>query len=303
MIKEFRDLVEQDDYDALEYWYPKLNPLVKDLPKARKCCLVSLASINMPGRLRNRINCLLWGEYGTGKSMIRNWIVEYLKAVGASPQSSDAGLIYDARGEGTPGALSIAHNSSGIVAIEEFSRFDKNERELLRQAMESGYYEINKGDKRMRIDTEVVVIAAANEIDKFSKGILERFDFKVKLEKPTQEKEIEITDYLYDHWEDEEIWNEGAKLKKYLDWVRQYNPPIDEEVKTQMKKMKNLFIQIYHDKGEGSDIRQKQTFYRSAKVIARLNHREVRVDDFITAIELHNGEMPSGIIKALKTIE
>lgn len=301
-IEEFKELVKRGDYDALEYWYPKLNPLVKGIPKARKCTLVSLASGNMSGRIRNRINCLLYGEPGTGKSMIRNWVQDKLDGIGASPQSSSAGLIYDARGEGTPGALSIAHETSGIVAIEELSGFKKSERSDLRQALESGYYDINKGDKRMRIPAEVRCIACANEIDHFSPALLERFDLKVKMEKPDKEEEKNITTYLYQNWENDEILEEGEKLKQYLQWIRNYQPEVKNDVKAKIIKMKDLFIDIYHDKGNTADIRQKQTFYRTCKVIARLNYEEVKTDHYLQAIKLHNGSMPEGIITALKTI-
>lgn len=300
-VKEFKELVQREDFNALDYWYDKLNPLVKGLEKARKACLVSLASGGLVGNKRSRINVLLYGPGGTGKSEIRNWIKDNLGAVGASPQSSGVGLVYDARGEGTKGALALAHR--GTCVIEELSQFKKGVRETLRQAMESGYYEINKGDKRKRIDTKCKVIAAANQIDDFSDPLLQRFDFKIHIPEPDKEEEKEITDYIYDRWEDEEEQLRGLRLSKYLKWVKSSSQPsIDEETKAKFKRMKNLYIDIAHRKGKNGSTREKETFYRTAKTIARLNKEDVKEEHFVEAIELHNGDMPDGVMQAIKNV-
>jgi len=60
LLWEFRELEKQEEYDALEHWYPFLNPLVHGLERARKAVVLSLVSGADDCR-RKRIHVLLTG--------------------------------------------------------------------------------------------------------------------------------------------------------------------------------------------------------------------------------------------------
>ena len=106
-VEGFREMVGSEGFDALEYLYPKLEPFIKGMEVARKAVVISLASRDV-GPRRGRIHTLLVGPPGTTKSDIRNFVKYQLGTVGVGPKCSEASLKYDARGEGTPGALNMA---------------------------------------------------------------------------------------------------------------------------------------------------------------------------------------------------
>lgn len=302
LVKKFKELVNQEDYDALEYWYPKLNPYIKDMEKARKCCLITLASGNLVGVNRGRINCLLYdnNEGGTGKSAILEWLEKNLRIIAVGPRSSEVGLIYDGRDKGTKGALSMADGQP--LLVEELSGFRPKQAKALRQALEKGYYNVDVGDIHKRIDARVRAIAVTNNKDKLDNPDLQRYDLKIDTTINDPEDEKDKTDHIYDLWFEEEDESVATQLREYIRWSRNYQPYFDSKFLPVIKKMKNVFIDIYWKDGMGADIRQKQTFLRTAVVIARLNHTAVTPDIFLEAIKLHNGGISDGIMESIKAI-
>lgn len=302
LIKEFKELVNQPDYDGLEFWYSKLNPYIKGMEKARKCCLITLASGNLVGVNRGRINTLLYdyNEGGTGKTAILEWIEKEFGVIAIGPRSSEVGLIFDGRNDGSRGALALANNQP--LLIEELSGFKPKQAECLRQALEKGYYNVDVGDIHKTIDAKVRAIAVTNQIDKLKNPDKQRYDLKVDCTIEDAEEEKSKTNHIYDLWFEEKDERIGYKLKNYINWVRNYQPYFDSKYLPVIKKLKNLFIDIYWKEGMGADIRQKQTFLRTAVVIARMNHTSVTPQIFLEAIKLHNGGISGGILESLKAI-
>jgi len=293
-LEDFRDLTSGEDYRALDYWSKRLNPFIKGMDRARKACLLTLASSQGKGPKRGRIHTLLVGPPGTGKTDIRNWIKHRLGAIGAGPRSSEAGLKYDARGEGTPGALAQAHK--GVVVLDELEKFEKSQRAALLESMEEGTYEVTVGDKRKTIPAEVRVVACCNSTDPLKEVLLDRFDFIVKVEVPSREKEKEITDHIYDTWFDAEEFEAGRTLRSYLKWVRPYEPKVNAETMERIKEMKNTYIDLSEKE---ADIREKESLLRTAICLAKINRRDVKPEDYLKAIKLQNPNLNRSFEKAL----
>jgi len=293
-IEKFREMIDSDEYDALNRWSRKINPFIKGMDRARKACLLTLTSSQGKGPKRGRIHTLLVGPPGTGKTDIRNWIKHRLGAIGAGPRSSEVGLKYDARGEGTPGALAQAHK--GVLVLDELEKFKKAQRASLLESMEEGTYEVTVGDKRKTIPAEVRVIACCNSTDPLEDALLDRFDFIVKVEVPSREKEKEITDHIYDTWFDVGGLDAGKTLQSYLKWVRPYEPEVSGEVMEKVKEMKNTYIDLSEKE---ADIREKESLLRTAICLAKINRRDVRPEDYLKAIKLQNPDLNSSFEKAL----
>jgi Predicted ATPase involved in replication control, Cdc46/Mcm family len=148
LMYEFEALVKDENYSALDYWYPFINPYIEGMELARKACFLSLASGGDTSR-RNRIHVLLYGAPGTAKSEIRNWAKEFYGAVGIGPTSSEVGLKGSAAGgDITPGALAMA--DGGVLAVDETDKFPLKELNALLEAMSEGKYEITKGGRTQR---------------------------------------------------------------------------------------------------------------------------------------------------------
>jgi len=293
---EFRELEKQEEYDALEHWYPFLNPLVHGLERARKAVVLSLVSGADDSR-RKRIHVLLTGEPGTGKSDIRNFLKHEMGAVGVGPSTTDAGLKADARGGITPGALNWA--DGGVLTIDELDKFSKGDREALLEAMEEGEYEVTKGGDQETFPAETRVVACANRVDKFSPELMDRFDFVIHLDRPSPEQEKKITDHVYRSWfgDGEETESAGYRLKKYVQYCRLYHPQVDRETLSRIIETKNRYIDLTDKEG---DVREKETFLRVTEALAKLNRTDVTPQIFVEAIRLVDNDLSSEELKALK---
>jgi DNA replicative helicase MCM subunit Mcm2 (Cdc46/Mcm family) len=295
MIKKFEELIASGT-DMLEYLYPKLNPHVIGMVKERKACLISIASSKDKNGIRRRSHVLLWGPPGTAKSAIRDWIKHNLNAVAVGPASSEAGLKGDARAD-TPGALSMAHD--GVIVIEELDKFSRPDLYKFYEALTSGFYEINKGELRKTYQAEVRAIAVANSKE-LPEQLLDRFDMIYEVIIPDSAVEKKITDNLYDYWVKPKEDYRGEELRQYLMWIKDYEPPISDEVLYKCKQIKNCYIDLADDKRP--NIRQKEGLMRVAFSIAKLNHRPLRASDFVQAVSLVDVKFNEGRIQALEAI-
>jgi len=288
-INECKQILQQ--YDALDYWHRHVAPAVEGHERVKKLILIMLASPDDTKRSRGRIHLLLEGEPGTAKSMFREWVTYDIGAEYASMRSTGAGLTRDMR-TGEPGALERAHNSLWrVITLEELRDWDREQLEMLKEAMSEGKYPIVGAGVKEIVDSMVRVLACTNEIDskKFSPQFLNRFDVIVHMERPTKEQANPIIDKMVDDFmvdEDEET--NLAKLKKYLWWVKQYHPPFTKDAREQMKLLIKIYKDGKYEDGEKVDLRTTVGgILRIAYTIARLNHREVRpLEDCIRAIEL-----------------
>lgn len=280
-LEKFRELVRSEEYDALEYWTPRLCPHIKGMARARKSCLVSLAS-GRDGSIRRRVHTLLVGPPGTGKSKLRNWIKRELGAVGAGPKSTEAGLKYNAS-TGEPGALKLAHE--GVLVIDELDKL--KDTDPLLESLEEGVYEVHSGDYHLSIEAECRVIACCNKAEALDPVLLDRFDLVVPVEIGGRKEEKEVTDHIYDSYFNG-IDSTGHELRDYLKWIEPYEPEIPNKIREEIKELKNNYIDSV-PKWE-PDVRQKEGFLRIAESIARLNRRDVTVGDYERAIELQDPE-------------
>lgn len=276
--------MDETDFNALDHWARKICPFIKNMHRAKQACLLTLASGNVEGASRNRIHTLLVGPPGTGKTRIRNWIKHELGAYGAGPKSSEAGLKYDARGEGTPGLLAQAHRE--VLVLDELEKFNSKDRDALLEAMEEGEYEVVTGGSKKTVPAEVRVVACCNSTEGLEAPLLDRFDFVVETDVLSKARERRITDHIYDMWFSDG-GDSGGRLLGFLRWVETRQPSVGGETMEKIKKIKNDYIA---KEGGEPDIRGKESLLRIAIAIARLNDRDVRVEDYLEAIRLREGE-------------
>jgi replicative DNA helicase Mcm len=97
VTEEFRKLA--DSKDMIEHWYQSINPKVVGMDDVKRAVLLSIASHGDKFGDRGRLHVLMYGDPGTAKSMITDWLVFHQGAVGASMRTSRVGLTADASGE------------------------------------------------------------------------------------------------------------------------------------------------------------------------------------------------------------
>ena len=94
---------------------------------------------------------------------------------------------------------------------------------------------------------------------------------------------------IVDGWFREKGEYDGIKLHKFLTWIHDYEPVISDDVRDKISKLLAQYINKKNVKE--IDPRQYERFMRIGIAIARLNHRDLELDDVIRAIELTNGDV------------
>jgi len=318
MIRDSVERIRQEEKQRLqqliEYWedlkrkgilFDYLSNLIaphlvgKQYEDIRKAILLVLASQKDVGSHRARLHCLLWGEPGTAKTEIIRWIDMHLAPYGIKTEYIDAlrmskvGLTVDARGkEPTPGALVKAHK--GLALIDELDKAPTRDFEGLLQAMEIGKFKVTVGKVDEWFDAEVRVIATANDISKFTKQLLDRFDFVFELQKPTLDERKETIDKLVDQFfGDMDLGRPAFELAQFLSWISGYHPKCSPETKEKIKKIIRAYIDLRKDSKliETSYRNFELSVFRITYTYAKIHRRDIKAEDVIEALKLKDPEL------------
>jgi len=296
-LEDFRELTSGEDYKALDYWSERVNPKITDMENVKKAVLLSLASHGDEYGDRGRVHVLLSGDPGTAKSEIRTWIAHRLGAETISQRSTKVGLTGDARGdEITPGALPRA--DGGVIAIDELDEFKARDRQGLLESMSEGVVNIEAGGMSAEFQARCRVLACTNTTDSFSPELMDRFDFHFELETPEEKEQKNIMDNIVDGWFKKKEGYQGIELKQYLSWIKPFKPDISPETREKIKELIKYHIEL--EDQERTSVRQKESLLRIAYTIAKLNRRDLKVEDVLKAIELKHPDMNSGRFEALQ---
>lgn len=298
LIQKFEDLVSSGT-DMVEYWSEWVNPKVEGLEHIKKAILLCVASHGDKFGDRGRVHLLMHGDPGSAKSVLKDWVVYQLDAESCSQRTTKVGLMGSATGDAiTPGALPRAHGH--VLCIDELDKFSNADRQGLLEAMEEGVINIEAGGMTARLDAETRVIACANRLEKFSPELLDRFDFKIHTKVPTDEQEKKVICSIIDHWFMGKNGYDGKDLKAYLGWIKSFEPVIPSEIRVMMKQLISMYIDL--DESIRGSTRRKESILRVTYTIAKLNRRDVVVEDILSAMKLLNPNLNGGKMMALKQL-
>ena len=298
LIQKFEDLVSSGT-DMVEYWSKWVNPKVEGLEHIKKAILLCIASHGDKFGDRGRVHLLMHGDPGSAKSVLKDWVVYQLNAESCSQRTTKVGLTGSATGEMiTPGALPRAHGK--VLCIDELDKFSQSDRQGLLEAMEEGVVNIEAGGMSARLDAETRMVGCANRLDNFSPELLDRFDFKIHTKAPTGEQEKKVICSIIDTWFESKDGYDGIELKAYLDWVKSFEPVIPIDVRVKMKQLVSMYIDL--DESIRGSTRRKESILRVTFTIAKLNKRDVVVDDILSAIKLLNPSLNGGKMLALEQL-
>ena len=298
LIQKFEDLVSSGT-DMVEYWSEWVNPKVEGLEHIKKAILLCVASHGDKFGDRGRVHLLMHGDPGSAKSVLKDWVVYQLDAESCSQRTTKVGLMGSATGDAiTPGALPRAHGH--VLCIDELDKFCNADRQGLLESMEEGVINIEAGGMTARLDAETRVIACANRLEKFSPELLDRFDFKIHTKVPTDEQEKKVICSIIDHWFMGKNGYDGKDLKAYLGWIKSFEPVIPSEIRVMMKQLISMYIDL--DESIRGSTRRKESILRVTYTIAKLNRRDVVVEDILSAMKLLNPNLNGGKMTALKQL-
>lgn len=298
MIEGFEQLIASGQ-DMLEYWSKSINPKIEGLGLQKKAILLCIASHSDKFGDRGRVHVLMWGDPGSAKSQLMSWVVYQLGAHQCSQRTSKVGLTADASGNDlTPGALPRSHK--GILCADELDKFTNADRQGMLEAMEEGKVHIEVGKISATLDAETRIIGGANTIENFSPELLDRFDFKFEMRVPTGEGEKKVACSIVNNWFAEKPGYDGADLRAYINWIKDFEPGITAEVREKTKLLMCMYIDL--DECLRGSPRKKESVMRLAYTIAKLHRRNMEVRDIITAMKLLNPNLNGGKLQALEQL-
>jgi len=278
-IMRFESILQ--DHDALDYWKDYIAPDVKFRDRAKKAILCMLASPDDMGGTKGRANLIIYGPPGTGKTGFKNFLVDEFGALSIDgSRVSKVDLTYN-KNTGEDGILVRAHK--GLAVIEEADELDEDALGAALTALgESGQIEI----RDMRLPAEVRGIMLGNYrsrqeiISKHSEALFNRFEFVIKFDRLTENERDAAIDFQYDRFRQGKDPEDTEELRKYISWIRDFEPTIPKEEMEKIKAYKREKIDSI------DNVRTGIALLNVAYTIARLNHRDVMLSDYQRAFEL-----------------
>jgi len=267
--------------NGLEYWKDYIAPDVMFRSQAKKAVLCMLASLEDKHGSKGRTNAIMYGPPGTGKTAFKNFLVEEFGAFSIDgARVSKADLTYN-KATDEDGLLVRAHK--GVAVIEEADEMDDDALGAALTALgESGRLEI----RDMRLPAEVRGILIGNYesreeiIDHHSAAIFDRFEFVLPFERLDDEQRNTAIDWHIDHFRQPKNPEDTEELKRFIAWIRDFEPELTDEAASQIKQFKQERIKTYRNVREGNAV------LSVAAAIARLNHRDITLEDYETAHEM-----------------
>ena len=280
-IKEFESILKNND--AIEYWKDYVAPRVKFRDTAKEAILCMLAAPEDKYGNKGRTNAIFYGPPGTGKTVFKNFLTEKFGAYSIDgARVSKVDLTYN-KNTGEDGLLVRAHK--GLAVIEEADEMDDDALGAALTALgESGTVEI----RDMQLPAEVRGVMLGNYrskediIRQHGEALFNRFEFVIKFEQMSEEELDETLDWHYQFFRKPKPNEDAERLKKYLKWVRSFKPEVpDDELQAIMEYKREHLDDI-------GNVREGNALMNVAYTLARLNHRDVTLEDFESAHELMN---------------
>lgn len=280
-IDEFESVLA--DSDAVEYWKDYIAPRVKFRDTAKEAILCMLAAPDDKHGNKGRTNAIFYGPPGTGKTVFKNFLTEQFGAYSIDgARVSKVDLTYN-KNTGEDGLLVRAHK--GLAVIEEADEMDDDALGAALTALgESGTVEI----RDMQLPAEVRGVMLGNYLSKediirrHGEALFNRFEFVIKFERMSEEELDETLDWHYQFFRKPKPKEDAERLKKYLKWVRSFEPEVPDDELQAIKEYKRAHL------GDIENVREGNAIMNVAYTIARLNHRDVTLDDYKSAYELMN---------------
>jgi len=269
------------DHDALTYWKDYVAPTVQFRDRAKKAVLCLLASPDDAHGTKGRTNAILYGPPGTGKSAFKHFLVEEFGAYSIDgARVSKADLTYN-KNTGRDGLLVRAHR--GLAVIEEADELDDDALGAALTALgESGRIEI----RDLRLPAEVRGILLGNYrsreevVAAHSAAVFDRFEFVLEFERLSESERDAAIDWQYDHFRQPKAPGDTDELKRYIAWVRSFDPSVPAGELARIKAFKQDRIDAIENVREGISV------LTVAYTIARLNRRDVTLADYKQAFDL-----------------
>jgi|FLOH01.1.fsa_nt_gi DNA replicative helicase MCM subunit Mcm2 (Cdc46/Mcm family) len=199
---------------------------------------------------KDKLHILLLGDPSTGKTDILRATNELapISSFGLGSGTSSVGLTAAINGkEVTKGLLPMADN--GICCVDELNLMKARDRGSLLNAMEKGFVTYDKGNKHVRFDARISLLATANPkgdrfVGKqpetwlkqipFDPALLTRFHLVFFIRKPNKQEFIDIAKKIVNQRERNLSINDQLFIRDYIEFSQIVDVAFNEKLKTQI---------------------------------------------------------------------
>ncbi|MFH1589129.1 MAG: ATP-binding protein [archaeon] len=220
-----------------------IAPHIIGLDEAKESALLQLFSID-------HVHVLLLGDPSTGKTDILKSISDLapISSYGLGSGTSAAGLGVTFKGnEMIKGLLPLA--DKGICCVDELNLMRERERGALLNAMEKGFITYDKGNKHVKLDARINMLATANpKGDKFvgrtketwlkqipfDPALLSRFHLVFFIRKPDTKQFIDIAKKIVTQREQNLELNDSLFIRDYIEFSQMIDIKFDEKLKSKI---------------------------------------------------------------------
>jgi DNA replicative helicase MCM subunit Mcm2 (Cdc46/Mcm family) len=278
---EFKAIVAKQD--AVAYFSSFIAPKIREMDHVKQAILIALASGWDEADDRFRVHVLMYGKEssGTAKTPLLKWLRRLGGAYIDSTFATRAGIAVNLR-DGSPGVLAQYHQ--GVCACDELDKMPTSDRDGFLAALEDGVVIYASGNGEGEYPAEIIGIAGANSISRFTPEQLLRFDFRFEIHPYTEKQACNIADAISKGMGKMPKELPQAFLAKFLKWTRLRKADVPDDV----RESGAVEIKGYIRQSKNTDIRRVESIWRVARAIARLNYRDVTLLDVKTAIRLLN---------------
>jgi replicative DNA helicase Mcm len=312
-IKRFANLKGPSIIEALVDMLDKSIIGNDEVKESLLYCLVSagddLADIRK-SKSRNRINVLLAGNPGLGKSSLLKKAISLIKnsryeSVQHSTAKSLTAIVLKEDEQYFLRLGPVPISKGSICALNELGTLSIDDQNHLLDIMEEGEFTINKHGFSSKIQAPTTIIASANlkkissDIDfeafnktplsdiPLEKQLLDRFDLIVILK---DEKDCQA---LIDYTEKKTDLQSNSIpvydifIQKYLEYARKLKPILSPEAK---KMIQEYYINLHKSNPALESKRVLETIFRLCKATSKLKLKEIAdAEDVVDATRFNNG--------------
>ncbi|MFC2134637.1 AAA family ATPase [Bacteroidota bacterium] len=216
----------------------------------------------------DKVHILLLGDPGTGKTDILRSIDEVapISSFGLGSGTSFAGLTVTFRGdEVIKGLLPMADR--GICCVDELNLMRPRDRGSLLNAMEKGFITYDKGNKHVKLDARISLLATANpKGDKFvgrtpdtwlkqipfDPALLSRFHLVFFIRRPGTKEFVDIAKKIVSERGKNLEINDALFIMDYIEFSHMVDVAFDDKLKNQIvdfsaklkKDEKNFLVEV-----------------------------------------------------------
>ena len=280
-IKEFFKFASSGEF--LDNLSELLCPHILGLNTVKLSSLLTILSLDDLGNFKNRLNILLIGEAGTGKSQIIKWCYEKLWGVFSDTNTKKAGFRGGAMGyQYKEGLLQKANNS--IIFIDELDKFDPQDLDVLLSAFSYGKVFINLDKVNKETNTFVRCIATCNNEKRLKQELIDRFDLVLNVKNLTEEEREKIIYKKANEWNRSSAIIDSSFIIDYIKYASKFPTKIQED----REELSTLIIEEFScGQLKNKSIRKIESVFRIALAIGRLKLKQtVGVDEVKQALNL-----------------